>query len=61
MAIMMEGVLRAYSMLFGGTSGGEDEGDIVSMVENSLEEDMELAERDTAARELANAQEQVSK
>ena len=62
MAIMMEGILRIYGLLFGGARDMDldDEGDFVDMVEGNLEEDMELVQEENMRRR-ANAQEQVKR
>jgi len=60
MAIMMEGILRLYGLLFGlpRDMDLDDEGDFVDMVEGNLEEDMELVHEENMRR-LASDQEQV--
>ena len=60
---MTEGILRMYSMLFGGAGGDpdapEDDEDIVDMVEGNLEDDMEQRNEENMRR-LARQQEEVS-
>ena len=60
MAILTEGILRMYSLLFGGERDMNpgDETDVVDMLEGNLEEDMEEASEERLQR-LARQQEQV--